>query len=1054
MIKKTLTFLLCLTVLAVSAAEARKAAEIDFSGLQPGKDYVPGQVLVKLIPELQNANASVVLQEYQLGFIKEYKKLGWQLLEIPEERENAVMRTISELQDDPRVLSATPDYYRHLEWEPNDGYFQEGHLWNFIVTNMPAAWDLDTEAPLYGGDPDVVIAIIDSGVSFKDWTAEADPDPDNPVYTEPVMFGLAPDLTDTNFFTIDAEIWGDGIDNDGNGYVDDRHGYNFAYSKRAEDDSWFYYPYPSDDNEHGTHVCGTIAQSTNNDPGGELNDFSAAGMAFNCTIMPLKSGGRDGTSRMSDVAEAIIYAADNGAHVINMSLGSGYVGAGPASGLEFEACNYAEEAGVLICSSTGNDADQYTWNPRFFGIGYPAGYPSVIAVQATKSGTTPGDPYTEDQASYSQFGYTAEVMGPAGDFYPTGEGDNDNSGKIDQTWQQTFKGRDFPDLTHFKMKPFVGTSMSCPHVAGQLGLILSYSNQMGWDLGIEEIRNKVAASCFDINVAEYPGYDYNHGFGRIDVAASLTIDPVPEMVVRQAKVAEAVGQGNGNFRPEAGETVSLVVDLMPLLAGATGITATISTTSQFATITNGTVQYPDTAGNQFSEPVQPATIAIAANCPLQQEIEIQAVLNCDQAGEVTRFFHVQLTPAPILFWMDDRYGGKSINNYKIMTDALTAAGVSFEVFNTSPKYMEDQVEQYRYPWEDVNFTEFPTYDDLKMYDVVFWYNGQTGRGVKELVADLLPVVVDYIDNGGNMMFGNHEFLYNMIKPGRDDDDLVIIDTSATENPEDTREYSDWFVNNYVKIKAVEHDNWYEEIFGTTADPLTIGMNQSLDKLVFCTNQDYDWWPDNLIPQMDAQICFRSGPPVFPGENYPGMHDIYYSDFPVKLSERACGIRWDDGTSRVVFTAFPTEALSDPAAAVVPLLNWLQTGVDTSDRILVDVETSQRSYTYNDDVDVPFGDTFSVFGQVYNPDAPVTAQRWVLMQISTYFWCLPSFVALEEGTDHYDVVVPTGFSSDEYFTFEWPDISGELPSGIFFWMAHLDSGNALIGDYDFTEWGYY
>jgi len=195
-------------------------------------------------------------------------------------------------------------------------------------------------------------------------------------------------------------------------------------------------------------------------------------------------------------------------------------------------------------------------------------------------------------------------------------------------------------------------------------------------------------------------------------------------------------------------------------------------------------------------------------------------------------------------------------------------------------------------------------------------------------------------------------------------------------------------------------------------------------------------------------------PVQPGPEYTSVAQSYLDDQPVKCSGRACGIRWDDGANRVAFLAFPYEAATDPGAILKPILMWLQDGSgETSADILVDVETSQTVYTYNTDVSPPAGDTFSVFGQAFNPGPEIAAQRWVLMQLGDMFWCLPSFTEISGGFDYYDIQLPAGFSSDEYFTFEWPSGVGAFPNGIFFWMAHLSANLELVGDLDYTEWGY-
>ncbi|MBN1879274.1 S8 family serine peptidase [bacterium] len=1019
-------------------ADARVGSPQNGHGLVPGRDYQPGQVLVKLIPELRelDADPSQVLSEYKLGLLKEYKKLGWFLMAIPENEPYGVVKTVDELLDDPRVEYATPNYLRYLEaWTPNDFFYVQGHLWNFDIIGMPDAWDMDTDPPLYGGDPDVVVAVIDSGVAYKDYQDTLS----FPGTT--VIHAKAPDFTGTNFWINTDEIADNGIDDDGNDYVDDREGYNWPYTS----------PYPCDDNEHGSHVSGTIAQATNNNPSGIEDDYSAAGMAFNCTIMPLKTGGRDGTSVMSDVAAAIQYAADNGAHVINMSLGSGYVGAYPPVSVEYEACQYAHDAGVMIFSSTGNDADTGAWSPSYQGIGYPAAYPSVIAVGASNNQETTGDPSTEYQSNFSQYGYTAELLAPSGSYTSL---DHDGSGRVDITFQQTIKSRDWPDLTSFKIKGFYGTSMASPHAAAHGALLISYAKQMGWTMTNEDLRVLMGASAFDLNQNDHPGYDYYCGFGRIDVPASFTSDPDPTLVVREATVFEGTGQGNGNFRPEAGEMVSMNVDLMPLFGNVTNVQALITSTDPMITVHSTTINYPDTLCRERAVPTNPVVLTISSACPIHHEAEFQAVVSCSQESDRTYTFHAIMTPARVLYWKDDRFGGNSNWQDQPLLNALDAAGIAYDMHLTTPKISEDATEQFRYPWEEIRFTQLPTFDMLKQYDAVIWYIGQNGIAKKELANDLLPAVVEYLDNGGNMIVTGHEILYNMAHPPDAEDRVVWIDENSTPNPSDVNEYNAWFIYNYFRIAAIDHDNWYDTVMGSPGNPITRTIAAStLNLMVYNKKLEYNWWPDNLVPRDGAIPFMYSGPPVRPADTYPATtQQSYDDDQPVKMAERACGVMYQ-GDFRMIMCAFPLEAMSNPGELLVPAVNWLLTGIETAPEILVKIDTDYRRTSYNSLMSPPYGDPFDLHGYIFNPGAPVDGQRWVLMQIYDMFWCWPTWDSLTNGVAYMDTSIPSGHSRQTFLEFEWPDVDGSFDD-IYFWFAHLTATGNLLGSFDYCVAGYY
>ncbi len=193
----------------------------------------------------------------------------------------------------------------------------------------------------------------------------------------------------------------------------------------------------SDDNGHGTHVAGTIAQSTN-------NNFGVAGIAYEASIMPIKVLAASGGGTISDIAEAIIFAADNGANVINMSLGGG-----GESKLMQEAIDYAYKKGVVIVAAAGNS----NRNAAF----YPARYPKVIAVSATGS--------TGEKAPYSNYGAGIDVAAPGGAIARGKNGEKgDTSGGI---LQNTID----PRTKQSVFSAFQGTSMAAPHVSGVVALI-------------------------------------------------------------------------------------------------------------------------------------------------------------------------------------------------------------------------------------------------------------------------------------------------------------------------------------------------------------------------------------------------------------------------------------------------------------------------------------------------------------------------------------------------------------------------------------------------------
>ena len=287
--------------------------------------------------------------------------------------------------------------------------------WNFRAINVEQAWE-ETKGE------GVTVAVIDTGVS------------------------KVPDLKLTKFVK----------------------GYDFVNNKQDA----------SDDNGHGTHVAGTIAQSTN-------NGYGVAGIAYEASIMPLKVLSNSGGGTIADIAEAIKFAADNDADIINMSLGGG-----GASNMLEEAIKYAHSKGVTIIAAAGNEGRN--------AASYPARYPDVISVAATDA--------AGDKTPYSNFGAGVDIAAPGGMGM-------DTPGSI---WQNTInpKSQEDPNEPESKFAGFQGTSMAAPHVAGVAALIRS----TGVDTP-EEILDILKQSCRKVSEDSL-----NHfGAGHLDANAAVQL---------------------------------------------------------------------------------------------------------------------------------------------------------------------------------------------------------------------------------------------------------------------------------------------------------------------------------------------------------------------------------------------------------------------------------------------------------------------------------------------------------------------------------------------------
>ena len=281
--------------------------------------------------------------------------------------------------------------------------------------------------------------------------------------------------------------------------------------------------HPNDDHGHGTHVAGTIAQSTNNKTG-------VAGVAYDSSIMPVKVLNSSGYGTYTQIANGIYFSADNGANIINMSLG------GTSSSITLErAVAYAYGKGVTNICAAGNDSSATT-------LSYPAAYDAYcIAVGATR--------YDEKVAYYSNRGASLDLTAPGGDNTVDQNGD----GYPDGVLQQTHNGSDY---TKFNYYFYQGTSMATPHVSGVAALLVS----SGVAVTPDQVREVLQSTAKDKGT---PGWNSEYGWGIVDAYAALNYTAAPN----NAPIAAAGGpysgiqdipvtfDGSGSYDPD-GDTLT------------------------------------------------------------------------------------------------------------------------------------------------------------------------------------------------------------------------------------------------------------------------------------------------------------------------------------------------------------------------------------------------------------------------------------------------------------------------------------------------------------------
>lgn len=316
----------------------------------------------------------------------------------------SVKNALEKLRKNPAILYAEPNYIVSASVTPDDSSFAE--LWGLNNTGQtggsddadidaPEAWDIST------GSHDVIVGVIDTGVDHSH-----------------------PDLM-ANIWTNPAEIAGDGIDNDNNGYIDDIHGINAITSVGD----------PMDDAGHGSHVSGTIGATGN-------NALGVVGVNHNVSIIGCKFLDSSGSGSLADALTCIDYFVNLKNNGVNVRATNNSWGGGGFSQALSDAITSSEEANILFVAAAGNSASDNDAQSS-----YPSGYPhdSVLSVASTT--------HTDSMSSFSQWGLTTVDLGAPG-----------------SNILSTIPGGGYDSYS--------GTSMATPHVTGAAALAWSVNPEL------------------------------------------------------------------------------------------------------------------------------------------------------------------------------------------------------------------------------------------------------------------------------------------------------------------------------------------------------------------------------------------------------------------------------------------------------------------------------------------------------------------------------------------------------------------------------------------------
>jgi len=407
---------------------------------------VPGEVLVKFRAGVSPEQALEINR--RVGGVERKRIPRGNLAVVRLSDQTSVDAAIAAYRRSPLVEYAEPNLYAYLDAAPparnlvpNDpGY---GLQWHYPNVNLPSAWDISTGSSL------VVVAVIDDGFLFSH-----------------------------------ADLIG--VTVQGRDFVNDDSDPNYEVCDPAAPES------------HGSHVSGTIAAATNNGVGVSGVNWGGAGRT---KIMPLRVFGNYGgvcTATLDDIVEAIYYAADHSARVINMSLGLS--APSPPQSLQ-DAVNYAVGTGVIVVASAGNSNQDLDASPR-----YPVCLNNVVGVAATD--------ISNGKAYYSNFGSCVDISAPGGDVTTDLNGDGYADGVLSTTGTPT-------NPTQYIF--FQGTSMAAPHVAGLAALLVAKGVT-----GPSTIQSVLQSTATDLGAS---GYDFIFGWGKINAAAAMGA-PAPINPVR------------------------------------------------------------------------------------------------------------------------------------------------------------------------------------------------------------------------------------------------------------------------------------------------------------------------------------------------------------------------------------------------------------------------------------------------------------------------------------------------------------------------------------------
>ncbi len=388
----------------------------------------PERLLIQLRPGA--SPAAIERSHLRAGgrVLRDMPQIGWQVVEVDARRLFEVREAYLR---EPAILSADFDRAKKLAYVPNDPYWP---MWHMQRIKADQAWDT------HKGSPTVRVAIMDTGLTTTH-----------------------PDLA-ANVWTNPGEIAGNGIDDDGNGYVDDIHGYDFAYGDGN----------PNDNYGHGTSCAGLVAAIQD-------NAIGVTGVAPLSQLVGVKAALDSGYFYDSANVPALLYIADMGFQVVSMSFYSD--GVTPA---ERTAIDYCWSHGVLPVAAAGNDSQSLPY--------YPGAYQNVLSVAATDTSAS------NNKAGFSNYGTWVRVASPGVSLSTVSGASGYTTG-------------------------FAGTSGACPQVAGLAALLFSVPGAT--NATVRAAIEDTASTLNQVPYGQYTNYGFIDAKAALDRIQGFTSGSKP-----------------------------------------------------------------------------------------------------------------------------------------------------------------------------------------------------------------------------------------------------------------------------------------------------------------------------------------------------------------------------------------------------------------------------------------------------------------------------------------------------------------------------------------------